>query len=106
MTATSIPELATILTILTAIAGTIVTILRYGPERKGVLIREEEGSFNIINSLTHTLQTEVTRLNVENGELRARVLERDARVLALEEENAGLRDIAGRRRDDPTTSGP
>lgn len=91
--ASTVPEIAAVGTVLTAIAGAIVTALRYGPERRGVLIREEEGSFNIINSLTHTLQAEVTRLGAENSELRRLLRER-------EEENAGLRSAVGRRTGD------
>lgn len=95
--ALALPELAAVLTPVAAIIAGLLAMLRYGPERRGVLIKESEGSFNIVNSLTHTLQAEVTRLGTENSELRAE-------NRRLEEENQGLRTAAGRRRGDQDES--
>lgn len=70
-----------------------MTFVRYGPERRGVLIREEEGSFNILNSLTLTLQNELKRKD--------ELLEAaHAKIAAQEIELAGLRKAAGRRQGD------
>jgi hypothetical protein len=88
-----LPEISIITTIAVALGGMVMTFVRYGPERRGVLIREEEGSFNILNSLTLTLQNELSRKNEE-------IVGLYDRVRKLEEENAGLRSLAGRREGD------
>lgn len=79
--------------LLTAAVGAIAVMYKLKPARDALVLTNVQGSFVILNDLTTTLQTEVTRLN-------ALLVAKDLRISALEAENEGLRRRFGSRRQD------
>lgn len=90
----TVVEISALGGLITAVVGAIGVIYRFKPSRDALVLTNVQGSFVILNDLTTTLQTEVTRLN-------ALLIAKDARITALEAENEGMRRRFGSRRQDP-----
>jgi predicted RNase H-like nuclease (RuvC/YqgF family) len=98
--AAEVPNIALYAGALAAVVGAVIALAMFGPNRRGVLITNEQGAAKIYDDLVDTLQAEVERQRGEISALRAELEGERAERRRLENAADGLRRRFGTRDSD------
>lgn len=86
-------ELASIAAIVSALAGALVALRRFRPEKDSLVVTQAQGAATILNDLVRTLYAEIERERAGRQRDHERA---EAEIRGLREELARCRELHGR----------